>query len=388
MPDLCFGQRGVQRQPHHGAVARSGRGAEHRAEHAARFEVVAQHQGVGLGAGLQRDDLLAAMPHRVAQRQQLGPHPPAHRLQALAFAVGRHDHVQRGVERGHLVRQQAGAEDVVVAGAHDVVAQPGRDVEETGPAGEGLGQAGGDEVHPVADAQRPAQAGAARAVGAQRVRLVHQDHAAGGFRGGDDLHQRRHRAGGAVDRVHDHQARAVALHQALQVGHVVVAEGVGRRLGPARTLPKRHVGQHVDVDRCPVVGDALQQPHVGRIARLAEHAVVLADPARHALLERAHRVRFEQEGARLDDELAVAADRGALRLHDVRMPGDVEVVVAVEPHRVGPRVQPVHQRPAAPDAVPALDEIALDAVAQVRGVGGVDRGVDALDFQHFHGDLL
>jgi hypothetical protein len=62
--------------------------------------------------------------------------------------------------------------------AHHVGPQFVRRGEKAGAAGEGLGQAGGDEVHPVGQAQLGAQARALRPVRAQRMRLVDQDHAA------------------------------------------------------------------------------------------------------------------------------------------------------------------------------------------------------------------
>ena len=46
--------------------ARGGR-AEHRAEYATRFQCITQDQGIGFGAGFERDDLLGSLMNRIAQ---------------------------------------------------------------------------------------------------------------------------------------------------------------------------------------------------------------------------------------------------------------------------------------------------------------------------------
>ena len=84
----------------------------------------------------------------------------------------------------------------------------GRNGEKPGPAGKRLGQAGGDEMHAVRQAQLGAQPRALRAVGAQRMRLIHQDGAAMLLDHLDDLGQRAQRARGAVHRIDHHDARA------------------------------------------------------------------------------------------------------------------------------------------------------------------------------------
>jgi hypothetical protein len=74
---------------------------------------------------------------------------------------------QRGGQARNFMGQQRGAEDTGKAVAHQVVAQLGRRGEKAGAARKRLGQAGGDEVHPVGQAQLGAQPRAGRAMRAQ-----------------------------------------------------------------------------------------------------------------------------------------------------------------------------------------------------------------------------
>jgi len=71
----------------------------------------------------------------------------------------------------------------------------------------------------------------------------------------------------------------MALHQALQVPCVVVAERVGGGAGAARPFPQRGVGQRVHVDHGLLICNRLQQAQVGGVARLADQAVFLPEHA-------------------------------------------------------------------------------------------------------------
>jgi len=77
-----------------------------------------------------------------------------------------------------------------------------------------------------------------RPKGAQRMGFIHQQHAAMAL---DHLHhslQRAHRASGAVDGIHNHQARTVLRDQSLQMLWIVMAKGTGHGTGRPHALPQ------------------------------------------------------------------------------------------------------------------------------------------------------
>ncbi|MDT4858752.1 hypothetical protein FQZ97_932330 [compost metagenome] len=169
---------------------------------------------------------------------------------------------------------------------------------------------------------------------------------------------------------------------------VVVPERVRGRPGRMRALPERGVGQGVEVDRCAGVRDGLQQTNVGGVARLADEAILLADPVGQRHFQRARRVLLKQESPRLDHELRAARHRLDLRRDDGRMPGDVQVVVAVQTHGVGPGRAPMQNESPSPGVSPSGREFAPDAGLQRSGQGRIDRGRFADGLKRFHRDLL
>ena len=68
----------------------------------------------------------------------------------------------------------------------------------------------------------------------------------------------------------------------------------------------------------------------------------------------------KQKDAGLDDELAITAQGLGLGSDDVRVPGEIEVVVAIEAHRVRTGRASVQQRAPLPERVPPAGELALN----------------------------
>lgn len=73
----------------------------------------------------------------------------------------------------------------------------------------------------------------------------------------------------------------------------------------------------------------------------------------------------KQKDAGLDDELAITAQGVGLGSDDVRVPGEIEVVVAIEAHRVRTGRASVQQRAPLPERVPPAGELALNPPRQV-----------------------
>jgi hypothetical protein len=206
------------------------------------------------------------------------------------------------------------------------------------------------------------------------MRFIHHDHAAVALGDFHDIAQGAQRARRAVDGVHDDNASTLGLKHAFEMGRVVVAKRVGRCLGRAGALPQRHVGQAVQVYRRLLVRDDLEQPQVGRITRLAEKAIFLADPVGQGLLEGMGRMAIQQEHTGLHDSLGALSQRGNLRLHDLRMAGYAQVVIAIEPYGAGAGRLAVQDELAAPLVPPSRGKLALHAFLQCGGKWGLARG--------------
>ena len=137
------------------------------------------------------------------------------------------------------------------------------------------------------------------------------------------------------------------------------------------------MGQAVEVDRRLLVGNRLQQPDIGRIARLADKTVFLADPGRERRFERSARMGIEQENARLDHAFVAVLQAGNLRPDDVRMARYAQVVIAIEPDRVRSGVAAMQDGFSAPLALPVGHEFLLKALAQARQQGRIAGGGSA-----------
>jgi hypothetical protein len=102
------------------------------------------------------------------------------------------------------------------------------------------------------------------------------------------------------------------------------------------------------------------------------------------------------EHARLDDELAVAPQGIHLGLDDLRMPGDGQVVIAVQADGIGAGHPALRGQLAVPFLFPALAKLRLHALAQARRQAGIERGRPRLGgggggepmLNDFHGQLL
>ena len=174
---------------------------------------------------------------------------------------------------------------------------------------------------------------------------------------------------------------------------VVVPKRMRRRTCSARALPKRGMRQAVKVDRRLFVGNGLQQADVGRIARLADKTVFLANPCGQRRFKRPARMGIKQEHTRLDHAFIAVLQAGNLCPDDVRMSGNAKVVIAIQTDRFRSGIAAMQYGFSTPLAVPVGHEFLLEAFFQawqqrrVAGSGSVGTG-GAIKYLHKSVPLL
>ena len=209
-------------------------------------------------------------------------------------------------------------------------------------------------------------------MGAKRMRLVHQNHAAVALGYFHHLAQRTQGAGGAVYRVHHHHTPTVPRQHPIQVGRVIVAKRMRRRARRMHALPKRRVRQRIQVHRGLRIGNRLQQTHISRITGLADKPVFLPDPLGQVFFQCPGRMFAVHKHAGLDHEFPVVAQGRHLGTDDVGMAGHAEVIVAVEPDSIGSSRSAMKDELAPPLLLPAGREFTRNALLQMRRQAGVD----------------
>ena len=202
-------------------------------------------------------------------------------------------------------------------------------------AAEALREGAEVEVDVLVDAE---VLGDAAAVGAEqegRVRLVDQHARAVALGDLEDLGQRAHVAVHRVDALDDDQLLALdAVHLALEVERVVVAEEDGLGLGEDRAVHDRGVRVLVEEDRVARAHQRRDEADVGAVARGEQHHGFLVLEAGELLGELLVHVEGARQDRRARRPEAVALDRlrgGLLHLGPV---GDAEVVVGGEVQQV------------------------------------------------------
>ena len=173
-----------------------------------------------------------------------------------------------------------------------------------------------------------------RSVGAERMRLVHENVGAVGPADVDDLAQRRDVAADGVQPFDDDQPVASLRGQPLQL----LAQALGRVVAEAddlrRGLPRRVVdaGVAVAVDQDDVAGaaQAADERQVRLVAGAEDDRVALAEPVGQLALE----IFVQRERAvgrpRSGGAGAVLEHGAARRLGDVGMERETEIVVRAE----------------------------------------------------------
>lgn len=114
----------------------------------------------------------------------------------------------------------------------------------------------------------------------ERMRLVHQNHAAGALGHFHHALQGTNRTRRAVNRIHDDHTPPMPRDKPLQMLRIVVTKRMRRCASPSGAFPQRRVRERIEVHRGLGIGNGLQQAQVGAVARLADQAILFPNPAR------------------------------------------------------------------------------------------------------------